>query len=388
MKSIVQVLIYIFISIQLMNPAQCQVIFHDDFESGLSKWDVTEADKIQIVHSGDPEHGKVLELTPGGEFVRALIKDSDGMNRYSVEADLLFPRDEHNYFGLIYHYNQNGDRVDFGSIYIKGNGSYIRVNPRRDYNAQRTLYEEYKTPLAGADSIVIGKWSHFKAEIIDSMCHFYVGDMTTPKVTFDLFEFKSGRLGFKPRVVGGAFWLDNVRVSSISQLSYQGPMQPEGLHYEPEHVITDWQVIGPFCSTLPKLEKEGFLPEKNYTEHGITRRWQKFMTDRRGCIVSGKLTEFIGGRNILYFHTTIHADSADVVNLHTSSNEALAFWLNDKFLGYEDPARYAWYDFWKNPDHEGEHGAIKLQPGENSLLIRVRGGKYAGGGFFVRLEPK
>ncbi|MGH1366474.1 MAG: hypothetical protein ACRBF0_23130 [Calditrichia bacterium] len=382
----ITLILYLLGSIVSMNVENNNVFFYDDFENGLSKWDLNEPQNIQIVQSGDPVHGKVLKLTPGGEFVRALIKDSDGMNRYSVEADVLFPKAEHNYFGLIYHYNQTGDRIDFGSVYIKGNGSYIRVNPRRDYNAHRTLYEEYKTPLVGADAIVIGKWSRFKAEVIDSMCHIYVGDMITPKVTFDAFEFKSGSLGFKPRVVGGAFWLDNVRVSSIAQFSYKGPMQPGGIDYEPEQLITDWQVVGPFCGTLSELEKEGFQPEKIYTEHGgAANRWHKFTTDKRGCVVSGKLTEFTGGRNVAYFHTVIHADSAEVVNLHTSSNEAQAYWLNGEFLGYGRAARYAWYDFWKNPDHKGYSRRIKLKPGDNSLLIRVRGGKYAGGGFFAHI---
>jgi len=384
--SAITLLIGLVAALTVMMSENTSITFHDDFENGLGKWDLNEPDRIKLIDSGDSQHGTVMELTPGGEFVRALIKDSDGLNKYSIEADLLFPRKEHNYFGFIYHYNQTGERIDFGSMYIKGNGSYIRVNPRRDYNAHRTLYEEYKTPLAGADAIVVGKWSRFKAEVIDSMCHFYVGDMTTPKVTFDAFEFKSGGIGFKPRVVGGAVWLDNVRVSSISQFSYQGPMQPEGLNYQPEKLITDWQVIGPFCGTLPELEKEGFQPKKKYAEQdGTKQRWQRFATDKRGCVVSGRLTEFTGGRNIAYFHTVIHADSTEVVNLHTSSNEALAYWLNGEFLGYKFPARYAWHDFWKNPDHKGASKRIQLKPGENSLLIRVRGGKYAGGGFYAHI---
>jgi len=385
MKLITGILLLLFATTFII-AQESSLIFQEDFETGLGKWDISESDKIQLVDSGDPEHGKVMELTPGGEFVRALIKDSEGMNNYSIEADLLFPKKEHNYFGLIYNFQQSNTRTDFGSIYIKGNGSYIRVNPRRDYNAHRTLYEEYKTPLTGPDAIEIGKWARFKAEVIDSVCHFYVGDMNTPKVTFDALELKSGRIGFKPRVIGGGFWLDNVRVSTISRFSYQGPAQPEGVQYEPEKLITDWQAIGPFCGTLPKLEKDGFQPEKGYAEkNGESLSWKTFNTDKRGCVVSGKLTEFIGGRNVAYFHTTIHSDSVSKARLHISSNEAFAYWLNGEFIGYGRAARYAWYDSWKNPDHKGYVRPIKLKPGKNSLLIRIRGGKYAGGGFFVHV---
>ncbi|MEL6823039.1 MAG: hypothetical protein AAFP70_14855 [Calditrichota bacterium] len=379
--------LHLLLATTLMMSQESGIIFQDDFENDLSKWDISEPDNIRLIDSGDPKHGQVMELTPGGEFVRALIKNSEGMNSYSIEADLLFPQKEHNYFGLIYNYQQAGERIDFGSIYIKGNGSYIRVNPRRDYNAHRTLYEEYKTPLVGEDAIEIGKWAHFKAEVIDSTCHFYVGDMTNPKVTFDLFELKSGRIGFKPRVVGGEFWLDNVRVSSILRFSYQGPMQPAGLQYEPEKLITDWEVIGPFCGTMPDLEKDGFQLEKRYAEkNGESYNWKKFTTDKRGCVVSGKLTEFIGGRNIAYFHTAIDSDSAEKAKLNISSNEAFAFWLNGEFLGYGRAGRFAWYDFWKNPDHKGYFKSINLRPGKNSLLIRIRGGKYAGGGFYAHVS--
>jgi hypothetical protein len=360
-----------------------KISFYDDFEKGLNKWDLNVAQNIQIIESGQGEHGKVLALISGGEFVRAMIKGSEGWNRYKIEADFLFPDSGHSYMGLIYHYNRSEGRTDFGSIYVKGNGSYIRVNPRRDHNAHRTLYEEYKTPLEGNDAIKIGRWQHFKAEIVDSVCHFYVGDMTIPKVTFDAFEFSSGGVGFKPRVVGDPVWIDNVSVSSISELSYNGSRKPGGILYQPEKLVTDWQVIGPFCGNMLEIEADGYIVDKVYKENGKEYTWQKFATDKRGCVVSGRLTEFIGGKDIAYFHTIIDADSAEVVKLHTSANEALVFWLNGKFLGYDGASRYAWYDFWKNPDHDGVSGTIELKPGKNALMIQVRGGKYAGGGFFV-----
>ncbi len=212
--------------------------------------------------------------------------------------------------------------------------------------------------------------------------------MVTPKVTFDAFEFNSGRLGFKPRVVGEPVWIDNVIVSAISNFSYSGPNLPEGIIYQPENLLTDWHVMGPFCGTVPELENDGFLPEKSYSERGSEYRWKRFLTDKRGCVVSGRLTEFIGGRNVAYFYTTVHAEEKQTAILHISSNEQLAIWFNDEFLGYDDAARYAWYDFWKNSKHEGVRGQVELDEGENALLIRVRGGKYAGGGFFAHIDKK
>jgi len=366
-------------------PATKTISFFDDFEKDSQQWDLNVSEKIELINTGDPGHGKVMALKAGGEYVNALIKDSHGWTNYRLEADFLFPDSGHSYMGIIYNYNKTGERVDFGSIYVKGNGSYIRVNPRRDYNAHRTLYEEFKTPLTAVEAIHIGTWHHVKAEVIDSICHFYVGDMSVPKVTFDAFEWTSGRVGFKPRVVGDPVWIDNVTVKSISQFTYDGPAKPGGIQYEPEKLVTDWQVIGPFCGTVPEIEKDGYIPEKTYEKDGKIHKWRPFKTDKRGCVVSGRLTEFVGGKYSAYFHTTIHSDTAETVNWHTSSNEALSYWLNGEFLGYDEAARYAWYDFWKNPEHKGISGPINLKPGNNSLLICVRGGKYAGGGFFVHL---
>jgi hypothetical protein len=178
-----------------------KISFQDDFEKGMDKWDLVNPPKVRIIESGDSGHGKVLALYAGAP-VHALIKDSERWTNIKIEGDVLFPENEHNYMGLIYNYNVNGSRADYGCIYIKGNGSYIRVNPHRDYQVSRTIYEEYKTALTGLSAIIPGQWQHFKAEIMGSICHFYVGDMETPKITFNFHEYTSGQVGFEPRVYG------------------------------------------------------------------------------------------------------------------------------------------------------------------------------------------
>ena len=77
------------------------------------------------------------------------------------------------------------------------------------------LYEEYRVELTGDAEIRVGEWQRFAAEIVGNTCHFYVADMKTPKLTFDHYEHDFGLVGFKPRVVGGDVWLDNVRADSM-----------------------------------------------------------------------------------------------------------------------------------------------------------------------------
>jgi hypothetical protein len=73
-----------------------------------------------------------------------------------------------------------------------------------------------------------------------------------------------------------------------------------------------------------------------------------------------------------------------------SSLDNLAFWTDGVFDGYfELRDRFAWHDFGRNPDHPRTNGYSLLGPGTHRLLVRVRGGQYATGGFFARLvaEP-
>lgn len=46
----------------------------------------------------------------------------------------------------------------------------------------------------------------------------------------------------------------------------------------------------------------------------------------------------------------------------------------------------AWYDFWTNENHAGQRIPVELIAGENEIVIRVRGGVHASGGFFARVE--
>jgi len=359
-------------------------LFSDDFESGLAGWEVGDALAIHTIDSGDAAYGRVLLLSPAHDRLAALIRGSEDWPAYRIEADVLFPTDEQNYLGLIYNYRDDGRRIDFGSLYIKGNNSYVRVNPRRDWNPGRQLYEEYRIALRGADSIEIGEWQHFAAEIAGGVCHFYVGDMTTPKVTFDLYEGVSGKAGFKPRVVGGAVWLDNVRVRAIDRLSYSGPRQPTGIEYAPERLVTDWEVLGPLTRAWPALEREPEPAPFAIVDGGMRFSWNRFETDPRGAVVTGRLTEFLGDRTVAYFRTAINVPEGGGTRLEFSSIDDLAIWINGRFKGYGARGDIAWHDFGRNPDHPAT-SRVPLAPGINHVLIRVRGGQYATGGFFARV---
>jgi len=367
-----------------------QIRFTDDFEDGdLSGWALFNPQAIRVIDSHDASHGQVLELQ-ADDAVLALIKDSEQWGAVRVEGDLLFPDDGDNYLAFVYHFQQHGGRTDFSSLYLKGNGSYIRANPWRDMNVSRLLYEEYLTRLQGEAAIQIGRWHAFRMEVMGAVCHIYIDDMDTPKVTFPLYERTSGQIGFNSRVAGSPAWIDNVRVTSIDRLQYDGPSIPD-ITYRPDTLITDWEVIGPFAGATAAVERSG--PGPQVFVSGKEYIWQPFATDLRGAVISGRVTEFRGGRPVAYFRTTVATSEQRQAVLHFSSVDELGVWVNGRFQGYvyrqgyvDDGDWNAWYDFWENPDHEGRRLTVDLESGENYIVIRTYNGQFASGGFFARWE--
>ncbi|MCP3996152.1 MAG: hypothetical protein GY722_13995 [bacterium] len=111
-------------------------------------------------------------------------------------------------------------------------------------------------------------------------------------------------------------------------------------------------------------------------------------------MVTGEVTEYAGGRPVAYFRTILQAPAAETVVLHVTTLDELAISVNGRFRGFLYRDGYvsgendwnAWYDFWKNPAHAGRRTELELRPGPNQIVVRVRNGQFASGGFFAHLE--
>lgn len=365
-------------------------VFSDDFESGLERWDILDmrslsplAGAATIVDSGDAKRGKVLSLKAGQGI--ALIKGSEAWTNYSFEGNVYFPDGNDSLMGLVYHLNELersglGDethppRIEFGSIYIKCGGSYVRINPHYDGTAGRALYDDYKTPLTGVAAVSVGRWQHFRYEVLGGKCHLYVGYQKEPHVTYHGFHLHSGRVGLRPRSVGSACWIDNVRIAPLAELSFKGNVRGRA-NTDPAQLLTDWTSLGPFSAPMPDIEA------------GTTSvAWQPFSVDPRGCIVSGRICDFQApGRKIAYFRTDVNSDKGDKALLRFSSRSPLEVFLNGESVGTVKPVAHIWPDFWKVKRHVSSDLPLELKPGENNLIVRVHGGTYPGCGFYARLE--
>jgi hypothetical protein len=316
-------------------------------------------------------------LEPDGDDVLAVIKGSEAWTGVRLEGEVLFPTSESNYLGVAYNLQRRGERVDFGLVYIKGNDSYLQANPHRDFGVSRTLYPEYNAPLTGARAIVTGRWQHFQVEVVDGVCHFYVGDMVTPAMTFPHFEHKTGAVGLQPRSVGGPVWVDNVTAAPLDSLSYSGEPTPSSFAYAPQSLQTTWEVAGPFASNNDAIAR-GEVADRTV--------WRPFKTDSRGAVVTSMVTDFHGPHTVAYFRTSVDAAAAGAAALRISTIDDLALWVNGRFAWFIPREAAAWFDGATNPKHAGQRIPLDLRSGVNELVLRVRGGSYATGGFFGRIE--
>jgi hypothetical protein len=351
-------------------------LFQDDFENGLGRWTVSRAPHIRTVPSDDPSHRQVMLLEPDGDDVLAVVKGSESWPGVRLDGDVLFPTSESNYLGVAYNFRRRGERADFGLVYIKGSDSYLQANPHRDYNVSRTLYPEYVAALTGPRAIVTGRWQHFRVEVVDGVCHFYVGDMATPAMTFPHFEHKTGAIGLQPRSVGGPVWVDNIEASALDRLSYSGEPKPSPFAYAPESLLTAWEVAGPFGADNDAIARDGAAGGS---------LWRVFKPDARGAVVTGIVTDFHGPQAVAYFRTRVNSAADGPATLHISTIDDLSLWVNGRFTWFVPRESAAWFDFATNPKHPGQKIPIDLRRGTNHLILRVRGGSYATGGFFARI---
>lgn len=218
--------------------------------------------------------------------------------------------------------------------------------------------------------------------MIDSVCHFYVGDMNTPKMTFPHFEFKKGRIGFEPRVDGSEVWLDNVEVKKLVAFTYKGFPIPD-IHYQHDSRLIKWESLGPFRDTSNTVE------QMFRAQTVDSFAWQLFLPDARGCIVAGKVTAWSNYLRTAYFKYSFQSEVDREGSLYVSSTNSLAIWSNGRRSEVK-AGQSAWYDVGRNEKHANTLIPVTLKKGTNTIYVRVDGqgvfDGYSGDGFFYYLK--
>jgi hypothetical protein len=113
--------------------------------------------------------------------------------------------------------------------------------------------------------------------------------------------------------------------------------------------------------------------------------WRPLATDSRGAVVTGRVVDYHGPNAVAYFRTTLTSPVATPAVLEFGTVDDLAIWLNGAFQGFVGRLEAAWFDVGASPAHAGRRVPLQLRAGRNDVVVRVRGGVYASGGFFARL---
>jgi len=327
----------------------------------------------------------VLALRTRSLPVYALIRGSEDWRDVRIEGDVMFPDSADSYLGFIYRYRDDGRRIDFGSVYIKGNDGYVQANPHFDTNVGRTLHPELRAPLVDDGRIRIGQWQRFALEVVGPEAHLYVGAGDEPVITLPFEGSDRGAFGFKPRNPGAALWIDDLRVTEIERFTYEGPARPDPA-YEQAEWLRNWHVLGPLTRHARAIEERPFSPSDTVWDDGRVVGWIPLETDARGMVLTSRVTEYRGARRVTYFHAPVDADAPGPAVLEISTADDLAIWLNGGFIGFAASQAVAWWDAGVDAAHAPVRAHVTLREGTNHLHVRVTGGVYATGGLFVRVR--
>jgi hypothetical protein len=115
-------------------------------------------------------------------------------------------------------------------------------------------------------------------------------------------------------------------------------------------------------------------------------KWQPFPADSRGAVITARIVDYLGPNSAAYFRTRLTSASARDATLVMSTADDVAVWVNGRFRVFAARSDAAWFDFATNPAHEPRRISIGLQRGDNDIVIRIRGGISATGGFYARID--
>jgi hypothetical protein len=371
-------LLTILINVPIANATD--VAKNEDFENGISRWEIESNELINIITEPNTNN-QLLQLKPKGKrgaFSHTIFKPSKDWNNYRVEGRFLFPTDGDGYLGFIYNYQKTDDRTDFGTIYIKSNGSYLRASPHYDGNPSWRLYEERRQNLNGEDKIQIGKWHQFRLDVIENSASLTIDNKAIADMEFELFHHIKGSFGLEARPgTGEPVWVDDLHFSKLNDAN---PSTKDEVSIKPSSF--QWQVQGPFSESendginLPKLPED---------------KWRSINPDKRGLINTGVLTQTRSGdKNLLYLRAKFNVTEQALLTqsptwLAFSSANNLDVWFGRYYRGTVGSERFARIDFLTSPAHPGARLSIIPKVGENEIIIKVYGEKFAAGGFFAEL---
>ena len=379
-------------AVAVSGSAAAELLVSDDFEGGLERWRLEPPAQFEtLAEPGTSNH--VLQLTPKRqEFAQVILEGSDDYRDIRVEGRFLFPTDGDGFLGFLYNHRQTEERMDVGCLYVKSNGSYVRVSPHYDVNPSWRLHPEMQSDLEGEREIRTGVWYEFRLDISGAQAAPYLEDLTLPVVTYDMFSNESGAIGLEARPGGGEpVWVDDIRVSKLGR----GLVIPTGDVKIPQPAegvvrLLDWEILGPFEADGAEAGDGGGIAVDSLDPPDLpTEGWRSVEPDARGMVLTGRFTQYRSGdHEILFLRATFEvAEDSEVKPswFAIAAANRIDIWLNGYYRGTVAPERFVWLDYLVSSENPGARLPISPQTGANELVLRVHGRRFAGGGFYAAL---
>ncbi len=359
-----------------------ELAFAEDFEQGLSRWEPLAEDAAQItVESGTGN--SVLQLQPRADDFSHITAKMAPSNQVTLRGKFLFPSQGDGYLGFVYNYQRTAGRTDFGCIYVKSNGSYLRVSPHYDGNPSWRLHEDLRVDLVGDRAIQVGQWYPFKLKVMGQRAALFISDMDEPLIEFAGLIPAQGVVGFEARPGRGEMvWIDDVVIETGPILSAQpgsasSPLAPP-IEASPKQASSlKWKALPARAVDPGAADQLPTLAEGS---------WTLVPVDQRGLVLTAMQTQYVSGdHHQLLLRTQFDAGKDPGRQwLAFSSANRIDVWLNGFYRGSVAPERFVWADHVRNPEHAGTRLPMDPQPGLNELVLRVFGDRFAGGGFYAQ----
>ncbi len=356
------------------------VVLEETFETRGAHWVPVGSSLARIVDEPSLDN-RVLQLTPiRRELSYVLFETGGEIDSFEMTGRVLFPTSGDGYLGFIYSYRTDGGRTDYGCLYIKSNGSYIRFSPHFDGNPSWRLFEELRVDLSGDRRIQVGRWYPFRLVVDARTVALYLDSSDEPVFSTSVIRNPPGRVGLEARPGGGdPVWVDDIRIRRLAQAATSAVPASVGDDSVPR--LSAWEVYeGPL--NLSDKEPLPALPDAD--------AWTPAMQDARGAVIPAAHARTLsnGDRDVVVrSRFDAYVRDKDVpTRLHLSSANDLTVWLNGQLVGTVARGDYIWSDHASNVARKGTTIALQPKAGENEITILVKGGRFAGGGMFVELE--
>lgn len=290
----------------------------------------------------------------------------------TIEFDLA-PLENGRFFAVDFRY-QGFDAYE--NVYFRpfksGEFDALQYAPRINGGSTWQLYPEF----SAAAEYPPDRWTHIRLEVSGALLEVFVGDAKEPTLRVPRLrgEVDGGGVVVWARVNNGpkqwAAAVSNFRVTPRNPTSLEGEVGEP-----PKGFLTAWQ-----------LAEEVHDAKDPVLALPALSGWKSVGVEESGLVNLNRRLARSRGRKTAYLRTTIHADAAESKLLHLGYSDDVTVFLNGNALyagrnGWE--SRYPGFLGLLDPNLETV--ALRLNPGDNELIIAVTDDQRFGWGVAARV---